>query len=61
MAKKVSSVSKMSAVNKFKNTKNTSIAYPKLKLKEDPVVFKNLPTDGGNGLGEYVLNVMKLD
>ena len=61
MSRKVSSVSKMSAVNKFKNTRNTSIIFPKSKQKEDPIVFKDLPEEGGNGLGEYILNVMKLD
>ena len=61
MARKVSDAKKMSAVNSLKKTKNTNIAYPKRKLKEDPIVYKNLPKDGGSSLEDYVLNVMKLE
>ena len=61
MAKKVGNPRKMSVVYSLRKQKDTSIAvYPKLRrnIVEE---FKDLPTDGGNGLDGYVLNVMKLE
>ena len=60
MAKVVSSVKKMSVSNKFKKTKDTTFVFPKPKMKEDPIVYKDLPEESGNVFGSYVLNVMKL-
>lgn len=60
MAKKVSDSRKMSAVNQFRRTKDNGFAFPKLR-KQNVIEYKDLPTDGGNGLDGYVLNVMKLE
>lgn len=61
MAKKVGNPRKMSAVNLFRKTKDTSLVYPKPRQSNTAIEFKDLPTDGGNGLGGYTLNVMKLE
>ena len=61
MARKVGRVSDMSAANQFKRSRNTNVVIPKRRQQTETKVYKNLPEHGGNGLDNYVLNVMKLD